>query len=156
MRRIWIGVGILLGLLVLGILVMQITDRRLGTVSDTLKQAAQMCGGYVEEQYKDVTFLGANMDSRKILPGQLFVALEGVRDGHDFIPNAMEKGAAAVLCTRKVGDYPAIYVQDPRKALGDIAREELKRIKELQCVLFRKCTGLPEKIDLPYVQVIVE
>ena len=41
MRRIWIGVGILLGLLVLGILVMQITDRRLGTVSDTLQQAAQ-------------------------------------------------------------------------------------------------------------------
>lgn len=32
----------------------------------------------------------------------------------------------------------------------------LKRIKELQCVRFRKCTGLPEKIDLPYVQVIVE
>ena len=41
MRRIWIGVGILLGLLVLGILVMQITDRRLGAVSDTLQQAAQ-------------------------------------------------------------------------------------------------------------------
>ena len=40
MRRIWIGVGILLVLLVLGILVMQITDRRLGAVSETLKQAA--------------------------------------------------------------------------------------------------------------------
>lgn len=41
MRRIWIGVGILLGLLVLGILVMQITDRQLGAVSETLRQAAE-------------------------------------------------------------------------------------------------------------------
>jgi UDP-N-acetylmuramoyl-tripeptide--D-alanyl-D-alanine ligase len=41
---------------------------------------------------------------------------------------AIEKGAAAVLCSRRVGDYPAIYVEDPRIALGRIAREELKRI----------------------------
>ena len=41
---------------------------------------------------------------------------------------AIQKGAAAVLCSRKVGDYPAIYVDDPRIALGQIAREELKRI----------------------------
>ena len=41
MRRIWIGVGILLGLLILGILVMQITDRGLGAVSETLKQATE-------------------------------------------------------------------------------------------------------------------
>ena len=54
--------------------------------------------------------------------------LQGIRDGHDFIPAAMEGGAAAVLCSRKVGDYPAIYVEDPRIALGRIAREELKRI----------------------------
>ena len=95
----------------------------------TLKQAAQMCGGYVEEQYENVEFFGANNDTRIIKPGQLFIVLQGARDGHDFIPMAMEKGAGAVLCSRKVGDYPAIYVEDPRKALGDIAREELKRIK---------------------------
>ena len=61
------------------------------------------------------------MDSRNILPGQLFIALEGVRDGHDFIPMAMEKGAAAVLCKHTVGDHPAIVVDDPRIALGKIA-----------------------------------
>ena len=94
----------------------------------TLRQAAQWCGGTVEEKYADVTFFGANNDSRNLQPGQLFLALRGVRDGHDYIPTAMENGAAAVLCSRKVGDYPAIYVADPRKALGDIAREELKRI----------------------------
>ena len=94
----------------------------------TLKQAAAWCGGSVEPQYEDVEFLGANNDTRKIQPGQLFIVLQGARDGHDFIPMAMEKGAAAVLCSRKVGDYPAIIVDDPRIALGLIAREERKRI----------------------------
>ena len=94
----------------------------------TLKQAAQWCGGHVEEKYENVEFFGANNDTRIIQPGQLFIVLQGARDGHDFIPMAMEKGAAAVLCSRKVGDYPAIYVEDPRLALGIIAREELKRI----------------------------
>lgn len=41
MKRIWIGVGILLALLVVGLLVMDITDRQLGEVSETLKQASE-------------------------------------------------------------------------------------------------------------------
>ena len=94
----------------------------------TLRQAAEWCGGTVEEQYADVEFLGAGNDTRTLQPGQLFVVLQGARDGHNFIPAAMDRGAAAVLCSRKVGDYPAIYVEDPRKALGDIARAELERI----------------------------
>lgn len=94
----------------------------------TLQQAARWCGGTVEDKYAEVTFFGANNDTRSLQPGQLFIVLQGTRDGHDYIPAAMEKGAAAVLCSRKVGDYPAIYVDDPRKALGDIAREELRRI----------------------------
>ncbi len=94
----------------------------------TLRQAAQWCGGTVEEKYAEIEFFGANNDTRVLQSGQLFIVLQGARDGHDFIPAAMEKGAAAVLCSRKVGDYPAIYVDDPRTALGDIAREELKRI----------------------------
>jgi len=94
----------------------------------TLKQAAAWCGGTVDEKYENVEFLGANNDTRIIREGQIFIVLQGARDGHDFIPMAMEKGAAAVLCSRRVGDYPAIYVEDPRIALGQIAREELKRI----------------------------
>ena len=94
----------------------------------TLRQAARWCGGFVEEKYANVEFLGASNDTRVIQPGQLFVVLEAARDGHDFIPAAMEKGAAAVLCRRKVGDYPAIIVDDPRIALGKIAHQELRRI----------------------------
>ena len=94
----------------------------------TLQQAAQWCSGRIDPKYKDVTFLGANMDTRKIEEGQLFIALKGERDGHDFIPAAFEKGAAAVLCNHCDGDYPAIVVDDTRIALGDIARGERDRI----------------------------
>ena len=94
----------------------------------TLKQAAAWCGGQVDPKYENVEFLGANNDTRKIEQGQLFIALKGARDGHDFIPTALEKGAAAVLCTHCDGDYPAIVVEDTRLALGDIARHERQRI----------------------------
>ena len=94
----------------------------------TLQQAAQWCGGTIDPKYKDVTFLGVNNDTRKLEKDQLFVALQGVRDGHDYIDAALQKGAAAVLCTHCDGDYPAIVVPDTRIALGDIARGERDRI----------------------------
>ena len=94
----------------------------------TLEQAARWCGGTVAPQYAQVSFLGASNDSRSLEPGQLFVALEGARDGHEFIPGALAAGAAAVLCSRCDGDFPAIVVRDPRKALGDIARQERIRL----------------------------
>ena len=94
----------------------------------TLREAAQWCGGRVEEKYADRTFFGASNDSRKIQPGELFVVLQGERDGHDYIPAAMERGVAAALGSRQVGDYPMILVEDTRKALGDIARQERLRL----------------------------
>ncbi len=94
----------------------------------TLQQAAQWCGGRIDPKYKDVTFLGANNDSRKVEKEQLFVALQGQRDGHDFISAALQNGAAAVLCTHCDGEYPAIVVDDTRVALGQIARGERERI----------------------------
>ncbi len=94
----------------------------------TLAQAASWCGGKVDPKYADITFYGANNDSRIIKGGQLFVALKGARDGHDFIPMALQNGAAAVLCTHCDGDFPAIVVDDTRIALGKIAAAERQRI----------------------------
>ena len=105
----------------------------MGTIS--LQQAARWCGGKVDPKYRDITFLGASNDTRTIEKGQLFVALQGVRDGHDFIPAALEKGAAAILCTHCDGDYPAIVVEDTRLALGQIAKQERLRINmKVVCV----------------------
>ena len=87
----------------------------------TLAQAAAWCNGRVEEQYKNIAFCGAGNDSRTIRPGQLFVALVGARDGNDFAPMAFQNGAAALLTAREDMPYPAIVVEDPRIALGQIA-----------------------------------
>ena len=94
----------------------------------TLRQAAQWCGGHVRAEFENVTFQGANNDTRKLQPGELFVALEGVRDGHEFIGAALAKGAAAVLCKHCPDHVPAIIVDDPRTALGAIAAGERGRI----------------------------
>ena len=94
----------------------------------TLGQAAAWCGGYVAPEYENLTFFGANNDTRRLLPGQLFVALEGVRDGHDFIGSALEKGAVAALCKRAPEGVPAIIVDDPRTALGKIAAGQRQRL----------------------------
>ncbi len=99
----------------------------------TLRQAAAWCGGTFEERYGDVVFCGANNDSRKLQPGELFVALRGARDGHEFIEKAFEQGAAAVLCSRMEEDRPAIIVPDTRIALGQIARG-LREVMGLQVV----------------------
>ena len=43
---------------------------------------------------------GVSIDTRSLKPGDLFVALKDVRDGHDFVADALAKGAAAALVSR--------------------------------------------------------
>jgi len=59
-------------------------------------------------------------DSRAVEKGDLFVAVEGFKsDGHAFIAKAMEKGAAAVLCSRIPADRtPYVLTPDTRKGLA--------------------------------------
>lgn len=93
----------------------------IGGIMITLKQAAAWCGGTVLPEYENVAFSGAENDSRKILPGQLFVALKAARDGHDFIGKAMEAGAAAALGERQLPGVPMIVAPDSLTALQQIA-----------------------------------
>ncbi|MCX7934156.1 MAG: UDP-N-acetylmuramoyl-tripeptide--D-alanyl-D-alanine ligase, partial [Planctomycetota bacterium] len=68
--------------------------------------------------------LGISTDSRTILPGQAFVALKGERcDGHDFIAEAMQKGAALAIVQRPeaLANRPGIIVANSLQALGEIA-----------------------------------
>ena len=71
----------------------------------------------------DINVLGVCIDTRKIKPGDLFVAIKGEHvDGHDYVAQAAAGGAAAALVTRKV-DAPItqIVVDDTELALGDLA-----------------------------------
>ena len=89
----------------------------------TLKQAALWCAGTLAPEHESVTFCGVQFDSRAVTEGELFVALAGERDGHAYIPMAMDKGAVAVLASRSQDPgIPAIYVEDTLKAMQQIAR----------------------------------
>ena len=88
----------------------------------------------------DVT--GVCIDSRRIAPGDLFVALPGDpgprfhpsarsdRDGHDFAHDAVAKGAAAVLAHRP-GNYgaPTLLVDDTLDALWTLGRAARRRLR---------------------------
>jgi UDP-N-acetylmuramoyl-tripeptide--D-alanyl-D-alanine ligase len=51
---------------------------------------------------------GVSIDSRMLVPGDLFIALKGERvDGHDFVRAALSRGAAAAMISRPVSDAPA-------------------------------------------------
>ena len=67
---------------------------------------------------------GVSYDSRRTRPGDLFVAITGYEtDGHRFIPMALEKGAACVLCQQKPeGKAPCVLVSDSRAALARLGR----------------------------------
>jgi UDP-N-acetylmuramoyl-tripeptide--D-alanyl-D-alanine ligase len=67
----------------------------------------------------DCAFDGASIDSRQVAVGQLFVAVVAERDGHDFVPAAVEAGAAAVLADRPLElDIPVIEVADTMAGLA--------------------------------------
>ena len=59
---------------------------------------------------------GVSIDSRSIAPGDLFVALAGVRDGHEFVDSSRQKGATGVLASRPVSGA-AVMVDDTLAAL---------------------------------------
>ena len=67
---------------------------------------------------------GISYDSRKTQPGDLFVAIKGFNsDGHLFIPTAVEKGAAAVLCQdMPTVEIPYVRVADCRLGLALVSR----------------------------------
>ncbi len=75
----------------------------------------------------DPLITGVGQDSRKIRPGDIFVATAGgSADGHQFIPAAAMGGAAAVVGSQTAADFsglgvPYIQVENPRFALAYIA-----------------------------------
>ncbi len=72
----------------------------------------------------DAMVSGIASDSRAVRPGDLFVAIRGAgHDGHDFIPDAVRAGAAAVLVERAPEGVavPWVRVKDTRRSLGSVA-----------------------------------
>ena len=72
----------------------------------------------------DTEIGGVSYDSRQTQPGDLFVAVRGFEtDGHRYIPAAMAKGAAAVLCEEAPADgTPYLLIRDCRLGLALTSR----------------------------------
>lgn len=71
-----------------------------------------------------VELQGFSTDSRKLQPGELFIPLRGDNfDGHDYMNQAIQNGAAACLSEEMIGGLlvPVIKVNNTLKALGDLA-----------------------------------
>jgi UDP-N-acetylmuramoyl-tripeptide--D-alanyl-D-alanine ligase len=69
---------------------------------------------------------GFSQDTRRLGPGQVFVALRtGKRDGHDFLGDAVARGATAALVEREIAGVPIaqLIVSEPLAAFQRIARE---------------------------------
>jgi UDP-N-acetylmuramoyl-tripeptide--D-alanyl-D-alanine ligase len=85
-----------------------------------LDEAARAADGIASGER--VAFSGVCSDSRAISPGDLFVALTGERfDGHEYVAEALRRGAVAALVSRRVGAgqaLPQVVVKDTRAALG--------------------------------------
>lgn len=77
---------------------------------------------------------GVSIDTRSLQPGDLFVALQDVRDGHDFVANAFAAGAAAALVSRDIpgAGGPLLIVEDvlpALEALGIAARARAEAVR---------------------------
>ena len=93
-------------------------------MADTLwtsDAAVQATGG----QTGQWSATGVSIDTRSLVPGDLFVALKDARDGHDFVAQALDKGAVAALVSRIPDDVTAsdqlLVVPDVLDALRQLA-----------------------------------
>lgn len=89
----------------------------------TSEEAAAATGGTTTTPWQAT---GVSIDTRSIEPGELFVALKAARDGHDFVADALAKGAAAALVTHVpqgvAEDAPLLIVDDVQSALEALGR----------------------------------
>jgi UDP-N-acetylmuramoyl-tripeptide--D-alanyl-D-alanine ligase len=82
--------------------------------------AEQINGQLIAQKTQDLVIKGVSTDTRSILPTDLFLALQGPNfDGHKFVKQAQQKGAIALVLSRKVDTHlPYILVENTTLALG--------------------------------------
>ncbi|WP_108814680.1 UDP-N-acetylmuramoyl-tripeptide--D-alanyl-D-alanine ligase [Loktanella sp. Alg231-35] len=89
----------------------------------TSADAAVATGGQTTGDWQAT---GVSIDTRTLAQGDLFVALKDIRDGHEFVAQALEKGAAAALVTHRpegvAEDAPLLVVPDVLQALEALGR----------------------------------
>ncbi len=99
-------------------------------------EIAQATGG--RQVGPDVELDGISIDSRDLPPGALFVPIVDQRDGHEFVPAAIERGAPAYLTSRAGGvdqaGATAVVVADTAVALREIGHLARRRLGDAQVI----------------------
>jgi len=99
----------------------------------TLREIAFITGGSAKNLNPDHRVTAFSIDSRSILPNSVFFALKGEKfDGVQFVKEALEKGAEAVVVpygTNIDPSLPAIYVDDVILSMARLARAKIRRMK---------------------------
>ena len=92
-------------------------------IATGLAEVARVTGARPVQADLDAAVAAAvEVDSRRVVPGGLFVALPGERtDGHDHVAAAVAAGAVAALTARPVEGQPCLVVPDPLAALQALA-----------------------------------
>jgi alanine racemase len=100
-----------------------------------LSDLAEATGGQLVGAVRTTEFPGFCYDSRRVRPGELFVAVKTDRgDGHDYIVQAVEDGASGVLCQSLPDLRPSLpvtclVVTDTQAALSDWGRHVLRKYR---------------------------
>jgi len=90
----------------------------------SLEELATVTGGILSvHSARHRHFDGVSIDSRQVVPGQIFWAIRGARfDGHDFVEEAFQRGAVAAVCEQPIAAIgPTVVVHDCVRALGAFA-----------------------------------
>lgn len=88
-------------------------------------------------------------DARECGPGGLYVARVGEHaDGHDYVGQAVERGAAAALTTRAVDGLPCVVVEDTQAAFVALSRALVDRLPDLHVVGITGSSGKTSTKDL--------
>ena len=94
-------------------------------MSNGLWTAAEIAAATGGRAIGDWSVAGVSIDSRTVQPRDLFIALRGPNhDGHDFVPDALVRGAAAVVdrVPQHPSAAPLVVVADTMAALGALGR----------------------------------
>ncbi len=96
----------------------------------SLSRIAEMTGGNIIQGSPRLSFNRFNIDSRLTQPGELFFALEAVRNGHDYILKSAQKGAAGAVISREVPspnhNFALLKVENTLTALQRIAKKVIQ------------------------------
>lgn len=97
----------------------------------TLQEIASVVGAQNDVSlFEDLTINAIEFDSRQIKTGDLFLPLQGARDGHEFIDTAFANGAVATFSEKNItSDYPYILVVDCLKAFQNLAQYYLEKMR---------------------------